>query len=109
MKYCGVKASSGLAFRYMVPFSLMVLLMFPSIPGAGIHEGTSGGIPSRGEGTWTIISYMNGDNDLESFIVGDLNEMEKVGSSDDVSMVVQIDARTGSSTGGWKDTRRYLV
>jgi PKD repeat protein len=66
---------------------------------------------TRAPTTWTILSYMSGDSNLESDMIGDLNEMEKVGSSADVNMIVQLDRREGwdSSNGDWQDTRRYLV
>lgn len=43
------------------------------------------------EGTWTIMVYMCGDNDLETYAVSDLAEMEKYGGSDGVNMVVMMD------------------
>ncbi len=41
--------------------------------------------------TWTVMVFMNGDNNLEDAAFDDLNEMERVGSSDDVNIVVQAD------------------
>ncbi len=60
---------------------------------------------------WTILIYMAADNDLESFALADLNEMEYVGSSDAVNVVVQIDraAQYDTSAGNWTDTRRFLI
>lgn len=60
---------------------------------------------------WTILVFMNADNDLESYGVDDLNEMEQIGSTDDVAIVVQMDRipRYSSADGDWTDARRYLV
>jgi len=61
--------------------------------------------------TWTIIYYGAADNDLEPFLIGDLMEMQAVGSTDDVNVVVQFDRAEGYDdiNGGWSDTRRFLV
>ncbi len=52
---------------------------------------------------WTILVYLNADNNLYHAGLGDLKEMEDVGSSDKMKIVVQFD---GTENG---DTRRYLV
>jgi len=42
---------------------------------------------------WTVMVYMDGDNDLERFAWLDLKEMEAAGGSDDnVNVVVQVDS-----------------
>jgi hypothetical protein len=61
---------------------------------------------------WTIIVYSAADdNVLEENMVFDVNEMELVGSTAQVNIVVQIDryARGFSGDGDWSDTRRYLI
>lgn len=77
---------------------------------------------------WTIMLFLNGDNDLEPFGIRDINEAEygfykaaQVDSTfaDRVSMVVQFDRYDGSDNnttaateeggGDWTDTRRYLI
>jgi hypothetical protein len=40
---------------------------------------------------WTVLVYMAADNDLASLADLDLAEMETVGSTDDVTIVVQVD------------------
>ncbi len=40
---------------------------------------------------WTILVFMAADNDLDSRAVQDLHEMEAIGSTDDVDVVVQVD------------------
>ncbi len=40
---------------------------------------------------WTVMVWMAGDNDLEEFGDKDLAEMKRVGSNDDINIVVQFD------------------
>lgn len=60
---------------------------------------------------WTFMVYVAGDNDLESYALADLNEMEFVGSTTDVNVVAQIDrsAQYDSSNGNWTGTRRLFI
>ena len=57
---------------------------------------------------WTVLVYIAGDNDLGEFALIDMNEMEKVGSSDEVDIIVQFDGSkeyTPDSPG----TKRYYI
>ena len=60
---------------------------------------------------WTIMLFSNAKNDLERFLLKDINEMEMVGSTDKVNLVVQVGRMDGydSSDGDWKGVRRYYV
>ena len=60
---------------------------------------------------WAIYIFMNGDNDLESYVFYDLNELEEVGSSENVHVVVQADRSEDywAGAGDWTDTRRYYI
>lgn len=60
---------------------------------------------------WTIMVYINGKNNLEPFALLDMNEMEMVGSSDQINVVTEIGRMKGYSTadGDWKTSRRFLV
>jgi len=60
---------------------------------------------------WTFLIYMAADNNLEAAAMDDINEMEYVGSSDEVNIIVQIDRNDGydRTDGDWTDTRRYLI
>lgn len=68
---------------------------------------------SSGEGdTWLIMNYQDADDRiLEQDIFIDLNEMERIGSTEDVRIVTQIDRFRGgySGDGDWHSTRRYLI
>ncbi len=64
-----------------------------------------------GQVKWTFMVYLDGDNDLEEFAMLDFNEMERVGSSADVNIIVQFDRIPDYDTtqGDWSETRRYKV
>jgi len=64
-----------------------------------------------GTASWTFMVYLDGDNNLEGAAIDDLNEMEMVGSSKGVNIIVQFDRIGGydSSNGDWTGTRRYYV
>jgi len=62
--------------------------------------------------TWTVMLYQDADDQiLEQDIYLDLNEVERVGSSDRVQIVSQIDRFKGAYTGdgNWVSTRRYHI
>ncbi len=71
---------------------------------------------------WTIMVYLDSDNNLEMAGIDDINEMEMVGSSSDVNIVVQVDRIPYSvlasnnegnlddtSNNNWTTTRRYYI
>lgn len=61
---------------------------------------------------WTVIVYSAADDEvLEENMWFDVNEMEVVGSTPQVNVVVQIDRYAGgfSEDGDWTDARRYLI
>lgn len=64
--------------------------------------------------TWTVLVFLNADNDLENSGMNDLNEMEMIGSDENLNIVVQIDRQKGPKgetieDGNWIGTRRYEV
>ncbi|UCE80684.1 MAG: PKD domain-containing protein [Methanobacteriota archaeon] len=60
---------------------------------------------------WTIMIYLDGDNNLETEAIVDFMEMSEVGSTDDVNIVVQFDRISGydGSYGDWTGCERFLV
>lgn len=58
---------------------------------------------------WTVLVFINGDNDLEPYALMDLNEIEGAGSTDQVNLLVQLDRARGydDSDGDWTGSRRY--
>lgn len=60
--------------------------------------------------TWTVMLYQDADDKvLEQDIFIDFNEAERVGSSDRVNIVAQLDRYVGGfrGDGDWSDTRRF--
>jgi hypothetical protein len=70
-------------------------------------------VPAASSGqTWTIMLYQDADDQiLERDIFLDLNEAERVGSSNNVNVVAQIDRyRAGfQGDGDWTSARRYYI
>lgn len=60
---------------------------------------------------WTVLVYIDGDNNLEGAGVDDVNEMEAVNLPDNVTVGVLLDRMPGydSSNGNWTDTRRGVI
>jgi len=71
---------------------------------------------------WTVMVYLDADNNLESAGIDDINEMEIVGSTTEVNIVVQVDRIPYSvlasnnegyaddiSNSNWTTTRRYYI
>ena len=75
----------------------------------------TGDVESTGA-DWTFMTYIS-DSDLEYFSIEDMIEMERVGSTDKVNIVVQIDRWDGydkpdwndDSNGDWETAKRYLI
>jgi len=90
-----------------VKYTLIFILIILSINLTGCFTNPSG--PSIPE--WTVMIYLDADNNLESAGINDINEMEMVGSSDDVNIVVQADRISGYniSNSNWTTTRRYYI
>ena len=61
---------------------------------------------------WTVMVYMSGDNNLEDYIVKDLElELAPTGSSADVQVIALADRGPGydTSRGDWQSTKLYHV
>jgi hypothetical protein len=67
--------------------------------------------PSKSQPFWTVMVYMDGDNNLETAAIDDFNELEAVGSTPGVNIVVQLDRIPGydTSNGNWTTTQRYFI
>ena len=55
-------------------------------------EGNSGCQPDPAAADWALLMYLNGDNDLEDSAYTDLAEMQRVGSTARLSIVMQLDS-----------------
>ncbi len=61
---------------------------------------------------WTVILYQDADDDvLEQDIFIDANEAERVGSTDQVNIVAQVDRYKGAfdGDGDWTSTKRFYI
>jgi hypothetical protein len=60
---------------------------------------------------WTIMVFLNADNNLEEFGLRDFREMAEVGSDEKVNIVVQFDRNGGwvTTTPQWKGCYRFKV
>lgn len=63
------------------------------------------------ENTWTLLVFLNADNNLEEAGIDDLNEMESVLLPAGVQIAVEFDRIPGYDTSNenWSDTRRGIV
>ncbi|MBF0225264.1 MAG: hypothetical protein HQK76_07390 [Desulfobacterales bacterium] len=66
------------------------LIGFISVIGTGGGSNEDETKPSV-KAKWTYMLYMAGDNNLSDAAFGDINEMEEVGSTDNVNIVAQVE------------------
>jgi len=101
-------------YKYAIIFVLIILLI--SLTGCFLFP------PRNNTVEWTVMIYLDSDNNLESAGIADINEMEIAGSTTDVNIVVQVDRIPYSvlasnnegylddtSNGNWTGTRRYYI
>lgn len=62
---------------------------------------------------WTVLYYLNGNHDLQPDLVRNLIDLEKVGSTDQVTIVAQLSRspqkKPAKLDGDWTGMRRYEV
>jgi len=60
---------------------------------------------------WTVMVFVNAKNNLESYGLKDVNEMEMVGSTDKVNIIAELGRISGYSSedGDWTGCRRLYV
>ena len=60
---------------------------------------------------WNFLVYLDGDNNLYSQAITDVNEMEEIGSNQDVNIIVLVDRipEDNASNGDWTTTRLYYI
>ena len=100
--------------KYAIIFILIILSI--SLTGCFLFP------PRDNTAEWTVMVYLDSDNNLESAGIDDINEMETAGSTTEVNIVVQVDRIPYSvlaannegyaddvSNGNWTNTRRYYI
>lgn len=74
----------------------VILYFFIFVSLAAVSCGGGGGdpddeTPTGGSAKWTYMVFIAGDNNLSTAAIGDINEMETVGSTGSVNIVVQAE------------------
>jgi hypothetical protein len=101
-------------YKHAIIFVLIILSI--SLTGCFLFP------PINNTAEWTVMVYLDADNNLESAGIDDINEMEIVGSTTEVNIVVQVDRIPYSvlaannegyaddiSNSNWTATRRYYI
>jgi len=88
---------------------MLVTLM--AMPGVSVSADDEADASGSGMAKWTIMVYLDADNNLEGAGIEDLNELELAGSTDEVNLVVLMDRTEGESSeeGDWTGGRLYHV
>ena len=91
-----------------ISFTLTILIVI------GLAASLTGSVtaapPTKAK--WTVMVYISGDNDLEDFVVSDIEtELAPTGSSPNVQVVALADRGLGydTSRGDWQTTKLYHV
>ena len=100
--------------KYLIIFILLILSI--SLTGCFLFP------PIDITAEWTVMIYLDSDNNLESAGINDINEMEMVGSTSEVNIIVQVDRipysvlaannegyADDTSNSDWTTTRRYYI
>ncbi len=101
----------GVAFAtFNVTFIVMIAFATPVTFFSSFHS-EEGRLHLSDIKQWTFMVYMDGENNLESEAIKDMNWLEYIGSSADVNVVVQIDRISGydDTNGDWTEARRYYI
>ena len=91
-------------FHISVTFAAVIVLL-------AVLTGAAGAAPAA-QAKWTVMVYISGDNDLESYVISDIEtELAPTGSTNDVQVVTLADRGPGPSTGpnDWKTTEFFHV
>lgn len=91
---------------------LMILCLLPfAAPGTRSTVEDSSNESGEKIAEWTIMVYMAADNNLEGAGIEDINEMEMIGSTDELNYIVQVDRAEGydTSNGDWQGAKRYRM
>ena len=108
MLVSSVYAADGITFDQKGSLASVVEQVRAANPGADVIP--MPGNPKAAK-NWTIMVFVNAKNNLESYGLSDVNEMEVIGSDANVNIVAELGRIDGysSAEGDWKGSRRYLV
>jgi hypothetical protein len=101
-------ADGSIAAR-LTPSGQSFTLAVTKLNGANVNISLTVNRSSRAR--WTFMVFLNGANDLQEFGPLNVNQMEKVGSTPDVNMVLQWKQANCATCGDpeWVGTRRYFI
>ena len=91
--------------RSFVTFVLLLILL-------SSMSGTVIAAPPAAQAKWTVMVYISGDNNLEDYVVKDLElELAPTGSSANVQVIALADRAPGydTSRGDWQTTKLFHV
>lgn len=92
-----------------IQFVLTILIVFVLVTSL---TGSAFAAPPTPQANWTVMVYISGDNNLESYVVPDLeDELAPTGSSANVQVVALADRGPGYDTsyGDWQTTKLFHV
>src|SRR5512134_790810 len=84
---------------------IALLVLLSTLPGTAVAA------PAP-KAKWTVMVYISGDNDLEGYVVSDIeSELAFTGSTNDVQIVALVDRGPGydTSRGDWQTTEFFHV
>jgi hypothetical protein len=82
----------------------------PTLPDPGDAAEPTPGAAAGGR-EWTIIAYVDGDNNLERYLLADVKEMERACPESGLDVILLIDRSKGytKAFGDWTGTRAYRL
>jgi hypothetical protein len=90
----------------------LIVTMMSVIVLLALLSGSAGAAAPAAQAKWTVMVYISGDNNLEDYVVRDLElELAPTGSSAEVQVVALADRGPGydTSRGDWQTTKLYHV
>ena len=91
--------------RLFVTFVAVLVLL-------SMFAGTAFAAPPPPKAKWTVMVYIAGDNNLEDYVVKDIEEeLALVGSNEDIAILALADRGPGydTSRGDWQTTKLFYV
>jgi len=95
----------GKSFRLIVTLVSVIVLL-------SVLAGSAVAAPPAPKAKWTVMVYISGDNNLEEYVVKDIElELAPTGSSANVQVVALADRGPGydTSRGNWQTTKLYHI
>ena len=89
---------------------IALTMMFVFVLAASLTGSASAAPPANAK--WTVMVYISGDNNLESYVISDIEtELAPTGSTNNIQVVALADRGPGVSTGpnDWKTTEYFHV